>query len=103
MFLELLQKENEGSFEYAYVDADKVNYRNYHERLMKLLKVGGVVIYDNTLWGGSVALPEEQTPENMKPSRKAIVEFNKLLAADPRIQLSHVPLGDGITVCRRIY
>ncbi|XP_050120174.1 norbelladine 4'-O-methyltransferase 2-like [Malus sylvestris] len=42
--------ENEGSFDFAFIDADKVNYWNYHERLMKLLKVGGIVVYDNTLW-----------------------------------------------------
>ncbi|KAK4853005.1 hypothetical protein QYF36_002223 [Acer negundo] len=100
---QLLQKENEGSFDYAFVDADKGNYWNYHERLMKLLKVGGVVVYDNTLWGGSVAMPEKQTPEVFKSDRQATLEFNKLLAGDPRVQLSHVPLGDGITVCRRIY
>ncbi|XP_044472318.1 probable caffeoyl-CoA O-methyltransferase At4g26220 [Mangifera indica] len=95
--------ENEGQFDYAYVDADKGNYRNYHERLMKLLKVGGVCVYDNTLWGGTVAMAEEQTPELMKAERKTILEFNKALAADPRVQLSHVPLGDGISICRRIY
>ncbi|KAI9192512.1 hypothetical protein LWI28_023923 [Acer negundo] len=77
----------------------KVNNWNYHYRLMKLIKVGGVVIYDDTLWVGWNAMPEEQTPE----FRKSIQEFNKLLAADPRIQISQVPLGNGITVCRRIY
>ncbi|XP_044471031.1 probable caffeoyl-CoA O-methyltransferase At4g26220 isoform X3 [Mangifera indica] len=95
--------ENEGQFDYAYVDADKGNYRNYHERLMKLLKVGGVCVYDNTLWAGTVAMSEEQTPEPMKAERKAILEFNKALAADPRVQLSQAPLGDGISICRRIY
>ncbi|KAK4839506.1 hypothetical protein QYF36_022442 [Acer negundo] len=99
----LAKKEKEGSFDYAYVDADKVNYCNYHERLMKLIKVGGVVVYDNTLWGGSVAMPEEEAPENLKPARKPIMEFIKLLAADNRVQLSHVPLGDGITICRHLY
>ncbi|KAH7572177.1 hypothetical protein ACOSP7_015223 [Xanthoceras sorbifolium] len=99
----LNDKENEGSFDYAFVDADKGNYGNYHERLMKLLKVGGVVIYDNTLWGGTVAMSEEEVPEIYKSNRKPILGFNKLLAADPRVQLSHVPLGDGITICRRVY
>ncbi|KAA8523219.1 hypothetical protein F0562_009642 [Nyssa sinensis] len=45
--------ENEGSFDFGFVDADKVNYLNYHERLMKLLRVEGLVVYDNTLWGGN--------------------------------------------------
>lgn len=98
----LQDHENEGSFDFAFVDADKVNYKNYHERLLKLLKIGGVVIYDNTLWGGSVILPEELVSERKKVGRRATIELNKLLAADPRVQISHAPLGDGITICRRI-
>lgn len=99
----MLQHGNEGSFDFAFVDADKVNYWNYHERLMKLLKVGGIAVYDNTLWGGTVALSEESTPENVKAGRQLTIEFNKLLAADSRVQISHAPLGDGITICRRSY
>ncbi|KAL7167969.1 hypothetical protein ACSBR2_038406 [Camellia fascicularis] len=94
--------ENEGSFDFAFVDADKVNYLNYHERLMKLVKVGGIVVYDNTLWGGSVAMPEESVPEGMKHGRHFTIELNKSLASDPRILMSHAPLGDGITICKRI-
>ncbi|XP_021807073.1 probable caffeoyl-CoA O-methyltransferase At4g26220 [Prunus avium] len=95
--------ENKGSFDFAFIDADKVNYWNYHERLMKLLKVGGIVVYDNTLWGGTVVMPEESTPEYMKQGRQATIELNKLLAADARVQISHASLGDGITICRRIH
>ncbi|CAN6564502.1 unnamed protein product [Malus baccata var. baccata] len=95
--------ENEGSFDFAFIDADKVNYWNYHERLMKLLRVGGIVVYDNTLWGGTVVMPEELIPEFMKPGKQATIELNKLLAADPRVQISHASLGDGITICRRLY
>ncbi|XP_075675261.1 putative caffeoyl-CoA O-methyltransferase At4g26220 isoform X2 [Castanea sativa] len=80
-----------------------VNYWNYHERLMKLLKVGGVAVYDNTLWGGSVAMPEALVPESMKSGRQLTIELNKLLAADQRVQISHASLGDGITICRRLY
>lgn len=98
-----LQHENEGSFDFAFVDADKVNYWNYHEKLMKLLKVGGIAVYDNTLWGGSVVMPNESTPERMKPGRYHTIELNKSLAADPRVQLSHASVGDGITICRRLY
>ncbi|KAI7990039.1 putative caffeoyl-CoA O-methyltransferase [Camellia lanceoleosa] len=98
----LENNENEGSFDFAFVDADKVNYLNYHERLMKLVKVGGIVVYDNTLWGGSVAMPEELVPEGMKHGRHFTIELNKSLASDPRILMSHAPLGDGITICKRI-
>ncbi|XLS51023.1 hypothetical protein HN51_011700 [Arachis hypogaea] len=60
---ELLQDEcNEGSFDFAFVDADKSNYWNYHERLLKLIRIGGMIIYDNTLWGGTVAWKEEDVP-----------------------------------------
>ncbi|PRQ46777.1 putative methyltransferase [Rosa chinensis] len=94
--------ENEGSFDFAYVDADKVNNWNYHERLVKLLKVGGLVVYDNTLVRGSVALPDELVPEPRKQRRQVAIEHNKTLAADPRIQISHASVGDGMMICRRI-
>ncbi|KAH9801206.1 putative caffeoyl-CoA O-methyltransferase [Citrus sinensis] len=87
----LKDSENEGSFDYAFVDADKVNYWNYHERLMKLLK------------GGTVAMSEEQVPDHLRGGRQATLDLNRSLADDPRIQLSHVPLGDGITICWRIF
>ncbi|XP_024180509.1 probable caffeoyl-CoA O-methyltransferase At4g26220 [Rosa chinensis] len=99
----LEQHENEGSFDFAVVDADKVNYCKYHERLMKLLKVGGIAVYDNTLWGGTVVMPIESTPEQMKLGRQSIMELNKLLAADTGDQISHAALGDWITICRRLY
>uniref|UniRef100_A0A7N2KXP7 Caffeoyl-CoA O-methyltransferase n=2 Tax=Quercus lobata TaxID=97700 RepID=A0A7N2KXP7_QUELO len=94
---------NEGSFDFAFVDADKVNYWNYHERLLKLLKVDGLVVYDNTLQRGFVAMPEALVPEHRKKDIELTIEFNKFLAADPRIQISHASLGDGIIICRRLY
>ncbi|EOY30535.1 S-adenosyl-L-methionine-dependent methyltransferases superfamily protein isoform 3 [Theobroma cacao] len=93
---------NENGFDFAFIDADKINYWNYHERLMKLVKVGGIVVYDNTLWGGTVALSEQSTPEAMREGRQRTLDVNKLLAADSRVQISLAPLGDGITICRRI-
>ncbi|KAL6221034.1 hypothetical protein ACLB2K_008786 [Fragaria x ananassa] len=94
--------ENDGSFDFAYVDADKLNNWNYHERLMKLVKVGGLVVYDNTLCRGSVALPDELVPEPRKQRRQLAIEHNQSLAADPRIQISHASVGDGMMICRRI-
>ncbi|XP_042482110.1 probable caffeoyl-CoA O-methyltransferase At4g26220 isoform X2 [Macadamia integrifolia] len=101
--LEEEESDKEDSFDYAYVDADKDNYKNYHEKLMKLVRVGGIIIYDNTLWGGTVALPESVIPEHRKYLREHIIEFNKLLSSDPRIQISQIPVGDGATICRRLY
>ncbi|KAF2582071.1 hypothetical protein F2Q68_00006693 [Brassica cretica] len=97
------KKANEGGFDFAFVDADKENYWNYHERLMRLIKVGGIVVYDNTLWGGTVAKPETSTSEWRRGGRKAILELNQKLSADQRVQISHAVLGDGITICRRLY
>lgn len=94
--------ENKGTFDFAFVDADKANNMNYHERLLELLKPGGVIIYDNTLWRGSVAVTEESVADNLTTLRKDALEFNKFVAADPRVEISLIPLGDGITVCRRI-
>ncbi|WCJ42633.1 Caffeoyl-CoA O-methyltransferase [Euphorbia peplus] len=100
----LENKENEGSYDFAFVDADKENYKNYHEKLIKLIKVGGILAYDNTLWGGSVAIAEEDVPEIRKEGRNFILEFNEKIAAD--LCLDHIclaPLGDGITICRRAF
>ncbi|XP_073158393.1 cation-dependent phenylpropanoid and flavonoid 8-O-methyltransferase 1-like [Henckelia pumila] len=93
---------NHEAFEFAFVDADKDNYANYHEKLLKLLKPGAIVMYDNTLWGGSVAMDEDSVTENRIGMRKYAIEFNEILAADARVQISHVPAGDGVTICRRL-
>ncbi|KAK4755600.1 hypothetical protein SAY87_009357 [Trapa incisa] len=97
----LEDKEKEGSFDFAFVDADKGNYLNYHERLMKLVRVGGLIIYDNTLWGGTVALPEEAVPETKRAWRASSLEFNKVMTADKRVEICLASLGDGILICRR--
>ncbi|KAJ0251392.1 caffeoyl-CoA O-methyltransferase [Hirschfeldia incana] len=98
----LNHKENEGGYDFAFVDADKVSYGNYHERLMRLIKVGGIIVYDNTLWGGSVAEPDSSMPEWRREGKKIALEFNKKLSADQRVQISQAALGDGITICRRL-
>lgn len=84
------------------MDADKGNYLNYHERLMKLVKVGGLIVYDNTLWGGTVALPEEAVPETKRIWRASSIGFNRAVSADQRVEVSLAPLGDGIMICRRV-
>ena len=83
-----------GTFDFIFVDAD---YFNYHERFIELVKVGGVFDYDNTLWNGSVVTPPDA------PLRKYFVlELNRASAADPRIEICQLPVGDGITPGRRI-
>ncbi|KAI3671046.1 hypothetical protein L1987_87692 [Smallanthus sonchifolius] len=95
--------DNKGNFDYVFVDADKVNYLNYHEKVIKLVKVNGIIFYDNTLWYGSVAKSEDSVPEVLKQGRISVLEFNKALVDDPRVKIAMAPLGDGITICRRVY
>ncbi|XP_073010944.1 caffeoyl-CoA O-methyltransferase-like [Typha latifolia] len=94
---------NHGTFDFVFVDADKDNYLNYHKRLLDLVKVGGLIGYDNTLWYGSVALPPDTpVPKIVSFFRPFVLEVNKALAADPRVEICQLPVGDGITLCRRI-
>ncbi|KAK9117539.1 hypothetical protein Sjap_016486 [Stephania japonica] len=97
---EILNKGEE--FDFVFVDADKPNYLKYHEILEKLVKVGGVIGYDNTLWFGSVALPDVEVPEYLLVNRNALKELNSYLASDTRFEISQVPIGDGLTLCRRV-
>eukprot|EP01018_Ginkgo_biloba_P011136 Gb_18171 [translate_table: standard] len=96
-------EESRGSFDFIFVDADKENYLNYHKCLIHLVKIGGVIGYDNTLWCGTVAAPPEaQLPEVFRLCRDNIMEFNKAIAGDRSVEISQVPIGDGFTLCRRI-
>ncbi|XP_068665129.1 probable caffeoyl-CoA O-methyltransferase At4g26220 [Aristolochia californica] len=102
-YLDHILEEGEGSYDFAFIDADKLNYANYHERLMKLVKVGGVIAYDNTLWFGSLAEPpNREWPEQFKSIREFFLDFNKKLASDSRIEISQISIGDGLTLCRRL-
>ncbi|KAL6186342.1 hypothetical protein ACLB2K_042462 [Fragaria x ananassa] len=99
-------EKKEDSFDFAFVDADKNNYIKYHELLLKLVKVGGITAYDNTLWLGAVAEPDdEEVPvaEFIKKYKPYVKELNSFLAADPRIELVLLSVGDGLTLCRRLY
>jgi len=96
-------EKNHGSYDFIFVDADKDNYLNYHKRLIELVKVGGVIGYDNTLWNGSVvAPPDAPLRKYVRYYRDFVLELNKALAVDPRIEICMLPVGDGITICRRI-
>lgn len=101
---ELLKDENKkGTFDFVFVDADKNNYLNYHKRVIDLVKVGGLIGYDNTLWAGSVAAPPDAPlMDYVKPLRIYVLELNKYLAQDSRIEICQLSVGDGITLCRRI-
>ncbi|CAM6048474.1 unnamed protein product [Sphagnum compactum] len=96
-------KWNHGFFAFIFVDADKNNYLNYHKRLIKLVKVGGLIAYDNTLWNGAlVGSPNDELPKYIRYYMDYILDLNQTLAKDSRIQISQVPISDSITLCRRL-
>ena len=67
------------------------------------MKVGGVIGYDNTLWYGSVAAPADaKMDERIRYNRDFVLELNKALAIDPRIEICQLSIADGVTLCRRI-
>ena len=83
----------EGPFDLAFIDADKENYRAYYEACLELVRPGGLILSDNTLWSGQVAYPEFDDPETI-----AIRELNAFIHADPRVFPTLVPIGDGLTL-----
>ncbi|XP_054790279.1 caffeoyl-CoA O-methyltransferase 5-like isoform X2 [Prosopis cineraria] len=98
----LTDENNKGAFDFIFVDADKENYLTYHKRAIELVKVGGLIGYDNTLWNGSVADPPEvPQPDYIKKCLGFVLELNKALSLDSRIEICQLPIGDGITLCRR--
>ena len=92
----LLAQDGAGSFDFAFIDADKPNYLGYYERCLKLLRQGGLLAIDNVLWGGDVADPEKSDADTT-----AIRALNDKVAADERVSVSLLPLGDGLTLARK--
>ena len=84
-----------GGFDFAFIDADKVGYDAYYERCLTLLRPGGLIAIDNVLWGGRVALPAEDA------DTAAIQVLNRKLHQDQRIDLSLLPISDGVTLARK--
>jgi len=84
-----------GQYDFAFIDADKTGYLGYYERLLRLLRPGGLIVVDNTLWHGEVA-----NPKNREADTVALREFNDVLHRDPRIDLALLPVGDGLTLAR---
>jgi predicted O-methyltransferase YrrM len=93
---QLLRDHEQAQYDFVFIDADKTNYLNYYEAAFKLLRPGGLIAVDNTLWGGSVTDSNDDSE-----STKAIRAFNEALYADPRVDLSLVPIGDGLTLARK--
>ena len=93
----LLAEGHAGSFDFAFIDADKANYGAYYERALQLLRTGGVMAVDNVLWDGLVADPNDHDVDT-----EAIREFNRQLHGDDRVLVGLIPLGDGLTVACKL-
>ena len=93
--LDSLDELKNSRFDMVFIDADKMNYKEYYERSLNLLDKGGLIIVDNVLWHGEVA-----DEDNLDKYTVNIREFNSYVANDRRVEQIIVPLGDGMTVCR---
>ena len=93
--LESLEELKNNKFDMVFIDADKMNYKEYYEKSLKLINKNGLIIIDNVLWHGEVA-----DKENLDKYTVNIREFNTYVANDKRVEQIIIPLGDGMTVCR---
>ena len=91
----LIAEGRSGSFDFAFIDADKTNYNNYYERCLQLLRVGGLIAIDNVLWDGDVAHPAQDA------DTAALQALNIKLHADERVDLSLLTIADGLTLARK--
>jgi len=93
----LIASGQSGSFDFAFIDADKTNYLTYYERALTLVRTGGLIAVDNTLWGGQVIDKKSKSADT-----QAIRQFNDRLLSDLRIHLSLLPVGDGLTLAMKL-
>ncbi|MDH4554356.1 O-methyltransferase [Pseudomonas sp. BN417] len=94
--LDTLAGMEAGSFDLAFIDADKANYPAYLEEALRLVRQGGLILFDNVLWSGRVLEAEPDSDDT-----RAIQALNRALKIDVRVDLSLLPLGDGLTLCRK--
>jgi predicted O-methyltransferase YrrM len=92
----LIAEGHSDTFDFAFIDADKGNYDNYYERALKLVRVGGLIGIDNTLWNGAVVDASRQDDDT-----KAIRAMNTKVHGDARVDVVLLPIGDGLTLARR--
>ena len=93
--LESLEELKNNRFDMVFIDADKMNYKEYYEKSLALLDKGGLIIIDNVLWHGEVADEKNNDKFNIN-----IREFNKFVSEDKRVEQIIIALGDGMTICR---
>lgn len=95
--LEKIKAKNEGPYDFAFIDADKGNYINYYEKILELLKPGGFLFIDNTLWSGNITDQNDKSPGTL-----GLRAINDKVASDPRVEFVLLPMADGITMVRKI-
>jgi len=93
---ELLQQKKHGWFDLVFIDADKSNYEGYYECALELLRPGGLIVIDNTLWSGRVTDPAEKDVDTL-----ALKALNQKIFADSRVTMSMIPIGDGMTLAMK--
>jgi predicted O-methyltransferase YrrM len=93
----LLVNGEAGTFDFAFIDADKNNYAAYYDRCFQLVRQGGLILVDNVLWYGRVADPNMDGD----PRTQAIKQINQQIYHDDRVQISLIPIGDGLTIARK--
>jgi predicted O-methyltransferase YrrM len=86
-----------GTFDFAYIDADKANYLNYYERALRLLRPGGVIAADNVLWKGAICDASDHEPDTER-----MRDFNRALHGDSRVALSMATMGDGLALACKL-
>lgn len=91
----LLADGRKGQFDFAFIDADKANYDHYYEAALLLVRKGGLIAIDNVLWSGAVADPARNDADTT-----ALKALNRKLHGDRRVDLSMLPIGDGLTLAR---
>lgn len=92
----LLSEGLAGQFDLAFIDADKENYEDYYERCLELLRPNGLILVDNVLWGGRTA-----DPKHTEETTAIIRKLNKKIKEDERVDVSLIPVGDGLTLARK--
>ena len=90
-----LAKGEAGHYDFAFVDADKSNYDGYYERCLQLVRTGGLIAFDNTLWSGAVTKPAKDD------DTRALQALNDKLPRDERVDVALLTVGDGLTLARK--
>lgn len=93
---QLIEQGASNTFDFAFIDADKYNYANYYERSLSLVRPGGLILIDNVLWSGKVADPKDHDKQT-----EAIRQLNAMIYQDERVNISLLPIGDGLTLAQK--